>query len=79
MHLVLGEGRTIVKDGLTQPISLNIYETYIYWYDLQERVIRRINKNTSIVADEAIIQSDINDIINLLVFHGSRQQGMYGH
>lgn len=63
----------MIKDSLKAPISLNIYNDFIYWFDVQDKVIRRVNKHITSTADEAIIQSDINDIKNLLVFHPSRQ------
>ena len=66
----------VIKDHLKAPISLSIYNNYIYWFDVQDKVIMRVNKNSNSSmssAGVATIQSDINDIINLLVFHPSRQ------
>lgn len=62
-----------IKGNLASPVTVNVYNNYVYWYDLKEKAIRRVHKvNTS---DEAIIQTGINSMINLLVFHESRQKG----
>lgn len=62
-----------LASDLQAPLSVNIYENYIYWYDLSDKVIRRINKINQ--RDITVIQTGIDSMINLLVVHGSRQKG----
>lgn len=70
-----GDRVETIKRNLAAPLSLNLYGDYVYWYDIQEKAIRRVSKIDN--TDEAIVQTGINSMINLLVFHKSRQRGLY--
>ena len=69
----LGEDLQTIKGQLASPVAVNVYDNYVYWYDLKERAIRRVHKENR--SDVAIVQTDINSMINLLIFHQSRQRG----
>lgn len=62
-----------VKRDLNAPVSLNVYGDYVYWYDIVTQEIRRVSKIDP--SDEAIIQRHISSMVNLVVYHTSRQMG----
>ena len=69
-----GTNRRIFLSGLSKPFALTQYKDYIYWTDNKLNSIYRANKANGL--DQTKIISDIDDIMDILVFHGSRQEGL---
>ncbi|XP_068671649.1 low-density lipoprotein receptor-related protein 6-like [Montipora foliosa] len=66
-----GTNRRIVVSGLTKIFALTQFKDYIYYADLS--TIYRANKTNG--SDRTRIESNIDVIMDLLVFHSSRQEG----
>ena len=66
-----GTNRRIVVSKLTKPFALTQFKDYIYYADLS--TIYRANKTNGL--DRTRIESNIDVIMDLLVFHSSRQEG----
>jgi len=48
---------------------------YLYWTDWNTRSIERANKTTG--SNRTRIQGDLDYVMDILVFHASRQSGQY--
>ena len=69
-----GANRRIVASGLPKPFSLTQFKDYIYWTDHELNSIYRANKTNGL--DQTRIKSHTDDIMDILVFHSSRQEGL---
>ena len=69
-----GTNRRIVASGLPEPFALTQYKDYIYWTDHELNSIYRANKTNGL--DRTKIKSHTYDIMDILVFHSSRQEGL---
>ncbi|CAL4165319.1 unnamed protein product, partial [Meganyctiphanes norvegica] len=68
-----GKNKEILVGDLPQPYSLTLYEDYVYWADWKTGSIERANKTNG--QNRTKIQGDLDYIVDLLVFHSSRQSG----
>ena len=69
-----GTNRRVVASGLPMPFALTQYKDYIYWTDHALNSIYRANKTNGL--DQTRIKSHTDDIMDILVFHSSRQEGL---
>lgn len=65
--------KTILKSESAQLYGLSLYKNNVYWTDLKGRTIERANKDTGL--DRFVVQSEIDDVVDILVYHESRQVG----
>ncbi|XP_061406856.1 low-density lipoprotein receptor-related protein 6-like [Lethenteron reissneri] len=70
---LLGENRGVIADDLPHPFGLTQYQDYIFWTDWTRRSIERANKTDG--KNRTLIQSQLDDVMDILVFHSSRQGG----
>uniref|UniRef100_T1J651 EGF-like domain-containing protein n=1 Tax=Strigamia maritima TaxID=126957 RepID=T1J651_STRMM len=63
----------IVTSDLPNPFGLTQYQDYLYWTDWNTRSIERANKSTG--ENRTRIQGHLDDIMDIHVFHSSRQSG----
>ncbi|OWF50740.1 low-density lipoprotein receptor-related protein 6-like [Mizuhopecten yessoensis] len=64
---------TIVKDHVPQPMGLTLYLDFVFWADFQEKTIERANKSSG--TNRTTIHYNMENVVDLLVFHASRQLG----
>ena len=57
----------------TKPYGLTLFEDFIYWSDWMLSSIERANKTTGL--NRTRIQDRVDFIMDILVFHASRQSG----
>lgn len=65
--------REVIADDLPHPFGLTQYQDYIYWTDWSQRSIERANKTSG--QNRTIIQGHLDYVMDILVFHSSRQGG----
>uniref|UniRef100_A0A3Q2PC38 Low density lipoprotein receptor-related protein 6 n=1 Tax=Fundulus heteroclitus TaxID=8078 RepID=A0A3Q2PC38_FUNHE len=70
---MLGEEREVIADDLPHPFGLTQYQDYIYWTDWSHRSIERANKSSG--QNRTLIQGHLDYVMDILVFHSSRQAG----
>ncbi|XP_041111230.1 low-density lipoprotein receptor-related protein 6 isoform X2 [Polyodon spathula] len=70
---MLGLEREVIADDLPHPFGLTQYQDYIYWTDWSRRSIERANKTSG--QNRTIIQGHLDYVMDILVFHSSRQGG----
>ncbi|KAE8613421.1 hypothetical protein XENTR_v10007716 [Xenopus tropicalis] len=70
---MLGLDRVVIADDLPHPFGLTQYQDYIYWTDWSQRSIERANKTSG--QNRTMIQNDLDYVMDILVFHSSRQAG----
>uniref|UniRef100_A0A4W3IHV1 Low-density lipoprotein receptor-related protein n=1 Tax=Callorhinchus milii TaxID=7868 RepID=A0A4W3IHV1_CALMI len=70
---MLGLDREVIADDLPHPFGLTQYQDYIYWTDWSRRSIERANKTSG--QNRTIIQGHLDYVMDILVFHSSRQGG----
>ncbi|XP_070804166.1 low-density lipoprotein receptor-related protein 6 isoform X2 [Pituophis catenifer annectens] len=70
---MLGLDREVIADDLPHPFGLTQYQDYIYWTDWSRRSIERANKTSG--QNRTIIQNHLDYVMDILVFHSSRQAG----
>ena len=68
-----GNRRTVIGEDLPRPFGLTQYEDYIYWTDWKTNSIERCNKTNG--QNRTRIQEHLDYVMDLLVFHASRQSG----
>lgn len=68
-----GLNREVIADDLPHPFGLTQYQDYIYWTDWSRRSIERANKTSG--QNRTIIQGHLDYVMDILVFHSSRQAG----
>ena len=71
--LKIGLNREVIADDLPHPFGLTQYQDYIYWTDWSRRSIERANKTSG--QNRTIIQGHLDYVMDILVFHSSRQAG----
>ena len=71
--------RTVVastsKHRISHPYGLSQYQDFVYWTDFNLKTIERVNKTNGL--NRTVIQSDVNLVMDILVFHTSRQSGTF--
>uniref|UniRef100_A0A3Q2QM79 Low density lipoprotein receptor-related protein 6 n=1 Tax=Fundulus heteroclitus TaxID=8078 RepID=A0A3Q2QM79_FUNHE len=67
------EEREVIADDLPHPFGLTQYQDYIYWTDWSHRSIERANKSSG--QNRTLIQGHLDYVMDILVFHSSRQAG----
>lgn len=72
-----GTNRRTVATELPKPFALTQYKDYIYWADWNLNSIYRANKTNGM--DRTKIKGNIKNIMDILVFHSSRQEGLYNN
>ncbi|XP_069618965.1 low-density lipoprotein receptor-related protein 6 [Ranitomeya imitator] len=70
---MLGQDREVIADDLPHPFGLTQYQDFIYWTDWSRRSIERANKTSG--QNRTIIQGHLDYVMDILVFHSSRQSG----
>ncbi|XP_073521420.1 low-density lipoprotein receptor-related protein 5-like [Phyllobates terribilis] len=70
---MLGEDREIIADDLPHPFGLTQYSDYIYWTDWNLHSIERADKSNG--KNRTLIQGRLDFVMDILVFHSSRQDG----
>ena len=70
-----GTNRRTVATELPKPFALTQYKDFIYWADWKLSSIYRANKSNGM--DRTQIKGNIEFIMDILVFHSSRQEGLY--
>nr|XP_061809166.1 low-density lipoprotein receptor-related protein 6-like isoform X5 [Nerophis lumbriciformis] len=70
---MLGLDREVIADDLPHPFGLTQYQDYIYWTDWSQRSIERANKSSG--QNRTVIQGHLDYVMDILVFHSSRQGG----
>ena len=70
-----GTNRRTVASELSHPFRLTQYMDYIYWSDLRLDSIYRANKTNGL--DRIQIKGNIGFLFDIVVFHSSRQEGLY--
>ncbi len=65
----------IISEDLPSPYGLTQYEDFLYWTDLKTNSIERCNKTTG--QNRTRIQEKMDFVMDLLVFHVSRQSGAF--
>lgn len=69
-----GENRTVIlMDEFSQPLALTQYQDFLYWADMQMNRIERVNKSTGL--NRTVVQSTLDNVMDILIFHHSRQSG----
>ena len=69
-----GTDRRTVASELPRPYALTQYKDYIYWTSWQAGIYRA-NKTNGL--DRVRIKGNKESIMDILVFHSSRQEGMW--
>ena len=72
-----GSNRTAVvqmSKFKAKPYALTLFQDYIYWSDWKLNSIERANKTTGL--NRTRIQDKVEFIMDVLVFHSSRQEGI---
>ena len=70
-----GTNRRTVASELPNPFALTLFKDYIYWADWKQSSIYRANKTNGL--ERTSIKGNIHFIMDILVFHSSRQEGLY--
>lgn len=65
----------IIGEHLHEPYTLAQYEDFIYWTDWKTNNIERAHKITG--DNRTIIHRNLDHVMDVLVFHTSRQEGIY--
>jgi low density lipoprotein receptor-related protein 5/6 len=65
--------KTVISLKSAQLFGLTLYKNNIYWTDAKGRTIERADKDTGL--NQFVVQSDIDDVVDILVYHESRQVG----
>lgn len=65
--------RQILSDNVPKPYALTQYQDYIFWTDFSSKSIERANKIDG--KNRTRILSNIEDVVDILVFHSSWQSG----
>ncbi|XP_030743400.1 low-density lipoprotein receptor-related protein 5 [Echinops telfairi] len=73
---MLGQERVVIADDLPHPFGLTQYSDYIYWTDWNLHSIERADKTSG--RNRTLIQGHLDFVMDILVFHSSRQNGLNG-
>eukprot|EP00095_Tigriopus_kingsejongensis_P004525 maker-scaffold532_size145644-snap-gene-0.29 protein:Tk04525 transcript:maker-scaffold532_size145644-snap-gene-0.29-mRNA-1 annotation:"low-density lipoprotein receptor-related protein 6 isoform x1" len=66
------EVKAVISD-LGQPYALTLYKNYLYWVDWKTGLVETADKDTG--ENRLLIQKDIRDVMDILVYQESKQQG----
>ncbi|MEQ2285747.1 hypothetical protein AMECASPLE_035063, partial [Ameca splendens] len=69
-----GLQREVIVDDLPHPFGLTQYRDFIYWTDFNLRSIERADKRSG-VNRTVVLQGQLELMLDILVFHSSRQDG----
>ena len=69
-----GGNRAVVLRELPYPFGLTQYQDYLYWTDWEKQTIEKANKTNGL--NRTTIQDNLEYIMDISVFHASRQSGM---
>lgn len=64
----------MIADDLPHPFGLTQYSDYIYWTDWTLHSIERADKTNG--RNRTLIQGHLDFVMDILVFHSSRQDGL---
>lgn len=64
----------MIADDLPYPFGLTQYSDYIYWTDWNLHSIERADKTSG--RNRTLIQGHLDFVMDILVFHSSRQDGL---
>lgn len=64
----------VIADDLPYPFGLTQYSDYIYWTDWNLHSIERADKTSG--QNRTLIQGHLDFVMDILVFHSSRQDGL---
>lgn len=64
----------MIADDLPHPFGLTQYSDYIYWTDWNLHSIERADKTSG--RNRTLIQGHLDFVMDILVFHSSRQDGL---
>lgn len=71
---ISGKERTrVIMEPLPEPYGLTQYQDFIYWTDLKLNTIERANKTSG--ENRTRIEGQVEYVMDILVFHASRQSG----
>nr|BAW33243.1 low density lipoprotein receptor-related protein 6 [Hemicentrotus pulcherrimus] len=71
---MIGEDhRHLVTDELPHPFGVTQFRDFVYWSDWESQTIERCNKTSG--ANRTRIQGGLDYVMDILVFHSSRQAG----
>ena len=59
------------------PMALTQYQDFLYWADSKLKHIEKANKTSG--RNRTTVQSDLDNVMDILVFHHSRQSGKARH
>lgn len=65
----------VITEQVPQPMGLTLYNDFIFWADWQRQTIERANKSSG--TNRTTIQTSIDSVRDILVFHSSRQSGQW--
>lgn len=65
--------KTVISLESSQLFGLTLFKNFVYWTDAKGRTIERADKDTGL--SRFVIQSNIDDVVDILVYHQSRQIG----
>ncbi|XP_074659791.1 low-density lipoprotein receptor-related protein 6-like [Tubulanus polymorphus] len=68
-----GDRKRVIPGELLSPRGLTQYDDYIFWTDWESKTIERANKTTGL--NRTTIQTGVEYVMDILVFHASRQYG----
>ncbi|XP_054165416.1 low-density lipoprotein receptor-related protein 6-like [Oppia nitens] len=69
-----GNNRNVIlKESLRQPYTLTVYQNYVYWADWETNTIEKAIKSNGL--NRTQIQTQLDYVIDLMVYHNSRQSG----
>ncbi|KAL3841911.1 hypothetical protein ACJMK2_020000 [Sinanodonta woodiana] len=63
----------VISRELPNPMAITQYQDFLFWADWKTRTIERANKTSG--ANRTQIQDNVAEVMDLLVFHQSRQSG----
>jgi hypothetical protein len=75
VSLFSGADRQIVVDGLSHPYGLTQFRDFIYWTDTQTKSIERADKFNGL--NRSHVHFSPEAIMDVSIFHASRQTGIY--
>lgn len=65
----------MLTDEEAQPMALTQYQDFLYWVDMQMNRIERVNKSTGL--NRTVVQTQVDNVMDILIFHHSRQSGRH--
>ena len=69
-----GSDRRRIVTDLTEPFALSQFGSYVYWADWTRKTIERADKQTG--ENRSVVLGDLGVVMDIKVFHKSRQTGM---